>query len=129
MCFYLELLDDEEEVLSTLTESIPALVDYVGGGLLLLPALEKLCYAEDVKVRDQVSYTLAAYKFDQLFLKAILGLKKCIAKLDYKKNEEGIIGIIKRFVSADFHTAKGSASSLIPFVYPCKKILEFAILV
>jgi len=100
--FLNEMLEDEDEVLLVLAETIPALADYCGGGALLLPALERLCYAEDIKVRDQ----------------AVQGMKKCITKLDFKKSEETIIGIIKRFVQADYHTAKGSASSLIPFVYP-----------
>lgn len=103
--FLNELLDDEDEVLLALTESVPALTDYIGGSSscnLLLPPLEKMCYMEDVTVRD----------------KAVQGLKKVISKLDFKKNEEALMAIVKRFVSGDYHTAKGSAANIIPFIYP-----------
>lgn len=56
--YLIELLDDEDEVLLALTESVPALTDYVGGSSscnLLLPPLERVCYMEDVTVRDKVS--------------------------------------------------------------------------
>jgi len=103
--FLNELLDDEDEVLLALTDSIPALTDFIGSSSscnLLLPSLEKLCYSEDVTVRN----------------KAVQGVKKIITKLDFKKNEEAIMAIVKRFISGDHHTAKGSASSLIPAIYP-----------
>jgi len=50
----LEMLEDEDEVLLALAETIPSLSDIVGSGNLLLPALEKLCYAEDITVREKV---------------------------------------------------------------------------
>lgn len=49
------MLEDEDEVLLALAESVPALADYVGDAGSLLPAIEKLCCAEDIKVRDQVN--------------------------------------------------------------------------
>jgi len=97
-----EMLDDEEEVLSALIDSLPSLMEIIGSGNLLLAPLERLCYAEDVTVRD----------------KAVVAFKKALTKVDIKKNEETIMGIIKRFVSEDFHTSKGAAASLIPTVYP-----------
>ncbi len=50
------MLEDEDEVLLALTESIPNLSEVVGSGNVLLPALEKLCYAEDLTVRNKVTY-------------------------------------------------------------------------
>ena len=53
----IELLDDEDEVLICLSETLPLLLDYVGGPqyyYLLLGSLEKLCYVEDPSVRDKV---------------------------------------------------------------------------
>eukprot|EP00331_Platyophrya_macrostoma_P022532 CAMPEP_0176453318 /NCGR_PEP_ID=MMETSP0127-20121128/29152_1 /TAXON_ID=938130 /ORGANISM="Platyophrya macrostoma, Strain WH" /LENGTH=578 /DNA_ID=CAMNT_0017842125 /DNA_START=154 /DNA_END=1890 /DNA_ORIENTATION=+ len=97
-----EMLEDEDEVLLGLSETLPNLCEVIGSGNLLLPAVEKLCYAEDITVRD----------------KAIAGFKRVLAKVDIKKSEENIMGIIKRFVSADYHTAKGAAASIIPTVYP-----------
>jgi len=52
-----ELLDDDDEVLLQLAESLSTLTDYIGGSQyahLLLTPLEKLCYIEDISVRDRV---------------------------------------------------------------------------
>lgn len=49
------MLEDEEEVLLALAESLPTLLDIIGTGNLLLAPLEKLCYVEDVTVRDKVN--------------------------------------------------------------------------
>jgi serine/threonine-protein phosphatase 2A regulatory subunit A len=100
-----ELLDDEDEVLAILSDTLPILVDYVGGPQfhhLVLAALEKLCYVEDQTVRD----------------KAIGSLKKVLTSIDCKKNEDVIMKMIRGFTSADFHTAKAAASSLITTIYP-----------
>lgn len=54
---YSELLDDDDEVLLQLAESLSSLTDYLGGSQyahLLLNPLEKLCYIEDIAVRDKV---------------------------------------------------------------------------
>ncbi len=50
------MLDDEEEVLLALAENLPSLIDVVGSGNLLLSPLERLCYVEDVTVRDKVTH-------------------------------------------------------------------------
>ena len=53
----IELLDDEDEVLICLSETLPLLLDYIGGPqhyYLLLGPLEKLCHVEDLSVRDKV---------------------------------------------------------------------------
>ena len=43
--------------------------------------------------------------------------------MDFKKNEEVIMGILKRFMTNDYYSAKGSASSIIPFIYPRNYLL------
>ena len=54
---FLELLDDSDEVLVHLSEAFGELNDYIGGNNythLLLNPLEKLCYVEEVAVRNKV---------------------------------------------------------------------------
>ncbi len=54
----LELIDDEEEVLLALAESLSNFVDYVGGPAYapsLLPPLEALSRASDSSTRDKVN--------------------------------------------------------------------------
>jgi len=56
--FVNELLDDDDEVLLQLAESLSTLTDYIGGSQyahLLLTPLEKLCYIEDISVRDRAA--------------------------------------------------------------------------
>jgi hypothetical protein len=54
----IELLDDEDDVLLELAEALGNLLDYIGGNqfaYLLLNPLEKLCFIEDVRVREKVN--------------------------------------------------------------------------
>ena len=53
-----ELMDDDEEVLLTLAETLPTLLDHSGGpqhAEHVLRPLEKLCSSEETTVRDKVS--------------------------------------------------------------------------
>jgi serine/threonine-protein phosphatase 2A regulatory subunit A len=50
-------MDDEEEVLLALAESLGSFIDYVGGlnhSIHILVPLEKLCCVEETSVRDKV---------------------------------------------------------------------------
>ena len=55
---YIDLMDDEEEVLLALAEVLgPQFMDYVGGpahSLSLIRILEKLCQLDESTVRDKV---------------------------------------------------------------------------
>jgi len=103
--FVNELLDDEDEVLLQLAESLSALTDFIGGNqfahLLLVP-LEKLCYIEDVAVRDRTTQTII----------------KVVGLTDMKKYEENVAQLIRRLVNGDYFTAKGAACAIIPGVFP-----------
>jgi serine/threonine-protein phosphatase 2A regulatory subunit A len=93
------------------------LTEHLGGNqfaYLLLGPLEKLCYVEDIAVRDQVLF------FIDLTIKAAQNFKKVCKLIDFKKHEELISQTIKRLVNGDFHTAKGAASSIISGIFPCK---------
>jgi serine/threonine-protein phosphatase 2A regulatory subunit A len=50
-------MDDEEEVLLALAESLSSFLDYVGGtahAIHVVKILEKLCQVEETTVRDKV---------------------------------------------------------------------------
>ena len=54
-----DLVDDEDEVLLALAESLSKFLEYVGGGKFavhVLQPLENLCTAEESAVRDKVIY-------------------------------------------------------------------------
>lgn len=54
-------MDDEEEVLLALAESLGNFIDYVGGpnhAIHILVPLEKLCQVEETPVREKVKYHL-----------------------------------------------------------------------
>ena len=56
----LELLDDDDEVLVVLAETLSTMLDYAGGPQYaehVLKPLEKLCTIEEVVVREKVSLT------------------------------------------------------------------------
>ena len=63
--YILELMDDDEEVLLTLAETLEAMVEHVGGPMHadgVLKPLEKLCNSEETTVRDKVSRLLLQMK-------------------------------------------------------------------
>lgn len=92
-------------------------MDYLGGNqftYLLLNPLEKLCYVEDVNVRDQVHLQNAHAQTKQ----AAQNIKKVARTMDFKKHEELVSQMIKKLVSGDYHTAKSAAAIVIAGVYP-----------
>ena len=64
--YVLELLDDDEEVLLTLADILPTLLEVAGGPQYaehVLKPLEKLCESEETSVRERVSILkLQAYR-------------------------------------------------------------------
>ena len=57
--YILELMDDEEEVLLALAETLPTQLDNAGGPQFaeyVLRPLEKLCSSEETTVREKVSF-------------------------------------------------------------------------
>jgi hypothetical protein len=58
MPFILELLEDDEEILTQLAQILGACLEYVGGPSQadhLFRVLERLCGIEEVSVREKVS--------------------------------------------------------------------------
>jgi serine/threonine-protein phosphatase 2A regulatory subunit A len=54
-------MDDEEEILIALADSLSNFIDYVGGPahcLHLMKPLEKLCQVEETTVREKVGYNI-----------------------------------------------------------------------
>ncbi|CAK85473.1 unnamed protein product (macronuclear) [Paramecium tetraurelia] len=101
--YHLELLDDDDEVLIELVESLSRnFIELVGGqAQVLLPTFEALCRVEDASVRE----------------KAANQLKKCFALLpDQKKIEELSMGIIKRLNDSDYYLAKNAVVILVPAI-------------
>ena len=63
---FLDLMDDEEEVLLALAEVLgPQFLDYIGGpahAIQIIKILEKLCQLDESTVRDKVSYIITFLK-------------------------------------------------------------------
>jgi len=100
----IELLDDSDEVLIHLSEAFGELNDYIGGNNythLLLNPLERLCYVEELAVRN----------------KAIQTMKKLLPFIDFKKHEDILIQFLKKMANGDYESVKASACAIIPDVY------------
>ena len=79
--YIMDLMDDDEEVLIALAETLDGkFLDYVGGPLFaphLFKPLEKLCEVEESTVRDKVSVTkLYIHLLIQLIMYFLLRLFK-----------------------------------------------------
>ena len=104
-CDIVDLLDDDEEVLIALAETLGNFIDYVGGAsytMSLIRPLEQLTIVEENPVRD----------------KAIENIKKLLKNVNIKDSEGEVMGIIKRLSSDKWYTAKIAATILIPFLFP-----------
>ena len=68
LAYIMELMDDDEEVLLTLAETLPTLLDVSGGpqhAEYVLKPLEKLCESEETSVREKVSiFSLDLFIFE-----------------------------------------------------------------
>ena len=103
-------MDDEDEVLLTLANTLPTLIDLLGGKehvYLLLQSLESLCAVEETVVRDAAvaSFgTIAAHLLPQHVL-------------FFNQIEEYALPMIKRLSSGDWFTSRTSACGLYTPVY------------
>ncbi|KAL9111419.1 MAG: hypothetical protein Q9227_004096 [Pyrenula ochraceoflavens] len=99
-------VEDEDEVLTALSEELGNFVEYVGGpeyGHVLLSPLENLAAIEEPLVRD----------------KAVESLNKICDELSQKQVEESFIPLTIRLSKADWFTSKVSATGL--YIAPYKK--------
>lgn len=94
--YILELMDDEEEVLLALAETLPSQLEFAGGPMYaehVLRPLEKLCASEETTVRD----------------KATESVKKILEMIKIRDFESGIMGMIQRLMNGDCFTSKFAA--------------------
>lgn len=102
----LESVEDEDEVLTALSEELGGFVEYVGGpeyGHVLLSPLENLAAIEEPLVRE----------------KAVESLNKICEQLSQSQVEDFFIPLTARLSKADWFTSKISATGL--FNVPYKK--------
>ncbi|KAL8833914.1 MAG: hypothetical protein Q9170_004018 [Blastenia crenularia] len=94
-----ESVEDEDEVLTALSDELGGFVEYVGGpewGHVLLSPLENLAAIEEPLVRE----------------KAVESLNKICGELSQSQVEEYFIPLIVRLSKADWFTSKISATGL-----------------
>ena len=103
MC-HIESVEDEDEVLTALSDELGGFVEYVGGpewGHVLLSPLENLAAIEEPLVRE----------------KAVESLNKICGELSQSQVEEYFIPLIVRLSKADWFTSKISATGLYSVPY------------
>ncbi|KAK0787725.1 protein phosphatase 2A structural subunit [Friedmanniomyces endolithicus] len=111
-----ESVEDEDEVLTALSEELGNFVEYVGGpdyGHVLLSPLENLATIEEPLVRDKVR--LAPYCFGAIStdtLQAVESLNKICHQLSQQQIEQYFIPLTVRLSKADWFTSKISAAGL-----------------
>ena len=102
----IELTDDEDENLLSLSEILGNFTELIGGpshSLVLIKILENLSCAEETIVRD----------------KAIESLKKVLGQARIKDKEADYIELIKRLINGqETFTSKIAGMSIIPVCYP-----------
>ncbi|KAI4211314.1 MAG: hypothetical protein LQ351_005869 [Letrouitia transgressa] len=94
-----ESVEDEDEVLTALSEELGGFIEYVGGpeyGHVLLSPLENLAAIEEPLVRD----------------KAVESLNKICRELSQTQVEDYFIPLVVRLSKADWFTSKISATGL-----------------
>ncbi|KAF2107411.1 protein phosphatase PP2A regulatory subunit A [Lophiotrema nucula] len=101
-----ESVEDEDEVLTALSEELGNFVEYVGGpeyGHVLLSPLENLAAIEEPLVRE----------------KAVESLNKICEQLSQSQIEESFIPLVFRLSKADWFTSKISATGLynVPYTH------------
>jgi serine/threonine-protein phosphatase 2A regulatory subunit A len=116
-------VEDEDEVLTALSEELGNFVEYVGGpeyGHVLLSPLENLAAIEELLVREKVSLVLIHISnvFANVF-KAVESLNKICEELSPQQVEEYFIPLTIRLSKADWFTSKVSATGL--YNVPYKK--------
>lgn len=116
-------MEDEDEVLTALSEELGNFVEYVGGpeyGHVLLSPLENLAAIEELLVREKVSliFTHGLKPFADAS-KAVESLNKICEELSPQQVEEYFIPLTIRLSKADWFTSKVSATGL--YNVPYKK--------
>ncbi|KAI9306671.1 hypothetical protein BJ944DRAFT_159465, partial [Cunninghamella echinulata] len=110
--FLQELIDDDDEVLAALAESLGQLIDAVGGPEYasgLLPLLENLAAVEDATVRD----------------KSVDSLCKIANVLSEQQLVEDYMPLLKRLSLGEWFTCRTSATGLFATIYSkCSKELQ-----
>ena len=104
VCPYTELLDDDDEVLIALAESLKDLVDYIGGAqyiMSLLSPLESLASADETTVRDS----------------AIESIKKILIPLRLKDFESLLKTMLGKMMASESYTSKISCLCICPHIY------------
>lgn len=97
MPYIMDLMDDDEEVLIALAETLDGkFLDYVGGPLFaphLFKPLEKLCEVEESTVRDKVSVAKIVFNhhIDPLLLQAVQSIKHIFSLVSVKDMKQQII--------------------------------------
>lgn len=96
MPYIMDLMDDDEEVLIALAETLDGkFLDYVGGPLFaphLFKPLEKLCEVEESTVRDKVSFAKIVpdhYMF--ILFQAVQSIKHIFSLVSVKDMKQQII--------------------------------------
>lgn len=108
----LDLMDDEEEVLLALAETLGNFVDYVGGAnhaIHIIGPLERLCQVEETAVREKVK-SIDIFVYINQWLKATEGIKKIISIIKVKDIESKLVEMIKRMMSGEGYTSKFPAT-------------------
>ena len=104
-----ESVEDEDEVLTALSEELGGFVEYVGGpeyGHVLLSPLENLAAIEEPLVRE----------------KAVESLNKICAELSQGQIEDYFIPLVVRLSKAEWFTSKVSATGL--YTVPYKHVSQ-----
>ncbi|QDS73762.1 Polyamine N-acetyltransferase 1 [Venturia effusa] len=108
-----ESVEDEDEVLTALSEELGNFVEYVGGpeyGHVLLSPLENLAAIEEPLVRE----------------KAVESLNKICEQLSQEQVEQHFIPLVVRLSKADWFTSKVSATGLynVPYARAAPPVQE-----
>lgn len=102
---YLDIVDDEDEVLLELAKALGNFLEYLGGKKNfsgLIKPLESLCTVEEGTVRTQAAQSI----------------KKILSQIKVKDFEDDFIKLFGRLVKGDWFTSKVSATVILPSLYP-----------
>jgi serine/threonine-protein phosphatase 2A regulatory subunit A len=111
-------LEDEDEVLVVLAETLGNFVKLVGGSSkikCLIPPLESLCTVEEILVREKVNI--------QLKKKAISSLQKlCLQVKEEEEVEKTFLPLLLKLVEGEWFTSRSSSCGLFAVVFSsCQK--------
>lgn len=116
-----ESVEDEDEVLTALSEELGNFVEYVGGpeyAHVLLSPLENLAAIEEPLVRDKVrSSNRCNFVSTTNWVKAVDSLNKICEQLSQQQVEDYFIPLTIRLSKADWFTSKISATGLYKVPY------------